>query len=494
MTMHAKIARKPRETQTPRLGDLATLPVFFKLSGRTVLLAGGDAGASWKAELLSSAGAIVSVMTPTPSSEMLSLASERPERVILQLRPWFIGDFAGKSLAIGAIGAEEEARAFRCGAKAAGVPVNLVDRPALCDFAFGSIVNRSPLVIGISTDGAAPVFGQAIRMRIEQMLPMALQNWAGAAKAWRMRIEAKHWPFRQRRLFWEAFSRLALAEPDRIPSLQDEAHCYEAAEGRAERRGRVSFVGAGPGDPALLTLKAMRLMQSADVILHDDLVSSAVLDMARREARKIAVGKRGERPSCPQEEISRLIVDLVCEGQHVVRLKGGDCGIFGRLDEELAATRAAGIVPEIVPGISAAQGAAAEAGFSLTRRGAASRLQFVAGQSAQGGLPEGISFAALADPQASTCIYMGRRTLPELAERLMAQGLPGETPVLLAAQATRAEASSCATSLADCAGALADLPLDAPLMVMIGAAFAPHAAEQAMPLKAAVAASRLCKV
>lgn len=472
MKLQSNPPRSPRETPTARMGELATLPIFFKLTGRPVLLAGGDAGATWKAELLSSAGAIVHVMEPSPSVEMLTLAAERPEAVILHLHLWSIADFAGKAIAIGAISNIDEARAFRCAAKAAGVPVNLVDRPQLCDFSFGSIVNRSPLVISISTDGAAPVFGQAIRALIERMLPAGFAAWAQAAKYWRARIEGLHWPFRQRRNFWEQFARQALASPERKPAEADFDHAMKAAEATGSKQGKVCFVGAGPGDPGLLTLKAVAALQSADVILYDDLVSSEVLEQARREARKIAVGKRGARPSCKQNTISDLIVELASQGQHVVRLKGGDSGIFGRLDEELTATRAAGFTPEIIPGITAAQGAAAAAGVSLTQRGAASRLQFVAGHGAKGGLPEGLSMEALADPNASTCIYMGRRTLSELASRLIAHGLSKATPVLLTTQATCAASMTLTTDLAHCAAEASDLPADVPLMVMIGPHFA----------------------
>src|SRR4029077_12732744 len=236
------------------------------------------------------------------------------------------------------------------------VPVNVIDRPAFCDFSFGAIVNRSPLVIGISTEGACPVFGQAIRAKIEALIPQGFARWAAAALAWRPRLRTLALSFRNRRTFWERFTARAMADPDRTP---DEAE-LDALLAQAPRAGgSVTLVGAGPGDPELLTLLAVRALQSADVILFDDLVSRDVLDFARREARKMLVGKTGFGPSCKQEDINALMVSLARQGKRVVRLKGGDPLIFGRAAEEIEACRAANIAFDVVPGITAAAGAAA---------------------------------------------------------------------------------------------------------------------------------------
>jgi uroporphyrin-III C-methyltransferase / precorrin-2 dehydrogenase / sirohydrochlorin ferrochelatase len=461
--------RQPAETPSPRLGALATLPVFFKLGGRSVMLAGGDA---WKAELLAATGAIVHVYTPQPSDALLVLAAEKPDTVLIHLRPWSVQDFALMALAVGAISDDAEARAFRCAAKAAGVPVNVVDKPGFCDFSFGSIVNRSPLVIGISTDGAAPVFGQTVRMKIETLLPEGLARWAGAAKLWRERIEPLALAFRLRRAFWEKFSARAFSTPDEKPVEEIRLGILaETLSGDpAGTRGHVSIVGAGPGDPELLTLKAVRVLQSADVVLYDDLVTPAVLGYARREARKIAVGKRAGKASCRQGDISGEILKHALAGKRVVRLKGGDPAVFGRLDEELDACRGAGLTPEIVPGVTTASGAAAALGFSLTRRREAPRLQFITAHGADGGLPPGLNLDAVSDPGVTTCVYMGVRTAGHLAAELLARGLADDTPVRLIINATRPEMRSFLTTLAGIAACIAAEKPDGPALIMIGAA------------------------
>jgi uroporphyrin-III C-methyltransferase / precorrin-2 dehydrogenase / sirohydrochlorin ferrochelatase len=461
--------RQPAETPGPRMGRLATLPVFLKLDGQPVMLAGGDA---WKAELLAATGAVVHVYDRQPSEALLVLAAEKPERVLLHLRPWSIHDFALKAIAVGAIADEAEAKAFRCAAKAAGVPVNVVDKPMFCDFSFGSIVNRSPLVIGISTDGAAPVFGQTVRMKIETLLPEGLARWAAAAKDWRRRIEPLALAFRLRRAFWERFSAMALASPGTAPDDADYSRILaHALANRAEAsRGGVMIVGAGPGDPELLTLKAVRALQAADVVLYDDLVSDAVLSFARREARKIAVGKRAGRASCSQRDICGEIARHVLDGKRVVRLKGGDPAIFGRLDEEIEACRVIGIIPEIVPGVTTASGAAAVLGISLTRRREAPRLQFITAHGADGGLPPGLNLDALADPAATTCVYMGLRTIGDLSRQLIERGLPCDTPARLVLNATRPEMTTRLTTLAGVAACVAQAGSDGPGIILIGAA------------------------
>jgi uroporphyrin-III C-methyltransferase len=204
----------------------------------------------------------------------------------------------------------------------------------------------------------------------------------------------------------------------------------DGADQRAEKRGAVTLVGAGPGDPELLTLKAVKALQSADIILYDDLVSAGVLDFARQEAKRLLVGKKGYGPQVKQAEINGLIVSLALQGKHVVRLKGGDPGIFGRAGEEIAACRAAGVPVSIVPGISAAQGAAASLGVSLTHRDHARRLQFVTGHSREGALPADLDWRAMADPAASTVIYMARATLPGFREQALAAGLDPATPAV----------------------------------------------------------------
>lgn len=235
-------------------------------------------------------------------------------------------------------------------------------------------------------------------------------------------------------------------------------------------RGHVALVGAGPGDPELLTLKALRLLQAADVILFDDLVSPEILDLARREARRLLVGKRGGRPSCRQDEINGLMIALARQGRRVVRLKGGDPTVFGRGGEEMAQLAAAGIPFEVVPGITAALAAAALR-VSLTHRDAAHSVRFVTGHSRDGGLPDDLDWPGLADPETTMMVYMAKRTGPELAARLIAQGLPADTPTVAVAAASRADQRHWQGRLADLAVGLGELGHDRPILVGIGQVF-----------------------
>lgn len=423
------------------MDKLARLPVFYALAGKRVLVAGGGEPAVWKAELLSAAGARVEVIAEEICAEMWHLAGAAPDGPIsIHKRPWHPDDIPGAAMAIGDAADEEEAARFAAAARAAGVPVNVVDKPAFCDFAFGAIVNRSPLVVGISTDGAAPVFGQAIRAKIEALLPQGFKAWAQAAQSWRGAVSALNLPFQGRRRFWESFAAKAMAEPGRAPDEADReallalAHATQAAP----ETGSVVLVGAGPGDPELLTLKAVRALQSADVVLYDDLVSEAVLDFARREARKMLVGKTGYGPSCKQDDINALMVQLAGEGRRVVRLKGGEPMIFGRAGEEIAACRAAGIRVEVVPGISSPQGAASRLVASLTHRDHARRLQLVTAHARDGKLPRDLDFKALSDKAATTVVYMPRRTLPDLVGELIRAGIDPHTPAVAIFSVTRA--------------------------------------------------------
>jgi uroporphyrin-III C-methyltransferase / precorrin-2 dehydrogenase / sirohydrochlorin ferrochelatase len=458
--------RTPSEARTPRMEPLARLPVFFALAGKRAVIAGGSAAAAWKAELLAAAGASVEVYASAPTDEMLDIAVQAS--ITIHRRDIETADFANAALAVGAFEDDREAAAFAARARAAGVPVNVIDKPAFCDFSFGAIVNRSPLVIGISTDGAAPVFGQAIRAKLEALIPRGFSRWAEAARIWRPRVQALALSFRERRRFWERFTERAVAAPERAPSSGDIDALMSETRGAAGDTGCVILVGAGPGDPELLTLRAVRALQSADVILIDDLVSPQVLDFARREARKMMVGKTGHGPACKQSEINDLMIKLAKAGKRVVRLKGGDPMIFGRAGEEIAACRAANIAVEVVPGISAAQGAAARLLVSLTHRAQARRVQYVTGHDRDGRLPADIDWLSVADPAATTIVYMPKKTLRELSARAIAQGLDPATPAVAVANATRPDETIVVGTIADIADRIdADAP-DGPLLVMIG--------------------------
>ena len=453
---------------------LACLPVFFTLEKRRTLVAGGNTAATWKAELLSAAGADVSVFAEAPSDDMLALAEMPPGgSVTLHRRPWKSDDFVGATLAVGAFEDEREAERFAAAAHAAKVPVNVVDKPAYCDFSFGSIVNRSPLVVGISTEGAAPALAQALRARIEGMIPRGFVHWAAVARRWRQSLKTSGLSLSARQCFWQFFAARALANSARVPSQSDFDACLNAVrtEQSTPERGSVTLVGAGPGDPELLTLRAVRTMQTADVILFDDLVAPAILDFARREARKMLVGKTGHAPSCKQNDINTLMVTLAKAGRRVVRLKGGDPMIFGRAGEEIEACRKAGVTIDVVPGISAAQGAASRLGVSLTQRPDARRVQFVTGHGQDGRLPRHIEWQSLADPATTTVIYMPAKTLSELVTTAIAQGLDPATPAVAIANATRPDEMVVTSAIASLPAKLATLP-QGPLIVMIGRVFA----------------------
>lgn len=464
--------RAPRPTTPRRIERLATLPLFHKLDGRKVVLAGASEGALWKAELLASAGCDLLILAGNGAALYAELAADPPAGTVEVLaRNWQAADLDGAALAIGDIERANEAKAFAAAARQQGVPVNLVDKPEFCDFAFGSLVNRSPLVVAISTDGAAPVFGQAIRAKIEALLPAGLKHWAQAAKDWRPAVQARELAFPGRRSFWESFTTLALGEPQRRPDAGDHAslrHALDQIEASGSGGGRVTLVGAGPGDPELLTLKAVRALQSADIILYDDLVSADVLELARREAKRLLVGKQGYGPSVKQDDINAMLVALAGQGKHVVRLKGGDPGIFGRAGEEIEACAQAGIPVAIVPGISAAQGAAASLGLSLTHRDHARRLQFVTGHARDGQLPKDIDWAAMADPVATTVVYMARATLAAFRDGALAAGIEPATPAVAVFGATRPDEARIAGTVADLPERLGELPSKGPVLVIIG--------------------------
>ena len=456
-----------------RIEALATLPVFFKLRGARAAVAGGTDGAAWKAELLSAAGARVDIYAAEPGAAMREL-TDSLDGVMLHVRAWAPADLAGAAIAIADCADASEAQAFRAAAKAAGAPVNVIDKPEFCDFQFGAIVNRSPLVLGISTDGAAPVFGQALRARIETLLPHGFAGWAKAAQEWRPAVQALKLDFRARRSLWERFTDLALQAGGRAPGEADRQAILQGAAdaagpAAAPAAGSVALVGAGPGDPELLTLKAVRLLQSADVVLYDDLVSPHVVAMARREAERVAVGKRGYKPSCTQEEITGMLVALAKAGKRVVRLKGGDPMIFGRAGEEIAALAKAGVAVEIVPGVTAASGAAASLQVSLTHRDHARRLQLITAHARDGKLPADLDWRALCDPAATSIVYMGVKTLPALVERLLTEGLDPATPAAVVERATWPDERRFFAALAALPGVVAAAEPKGPCLVMIGA-------------------------
>jgi uroporphyrin-III C-methyltransferase/precorrin-2 dehydrogenase/sirohydrochlorin ferrochelatase len=476
------VSRKPAEAAPQRMGALAKLPVFLDLAARRAVVAGGTAPAAWKAELLAAAGADVEVYAEELSPEMGQLIDRGAAAgsLVHHARPWTPDVLRGAAVALADAETEADAEAFHCAARQAGVPVNVIDRPDHCQFQFGAIVNRSPVVVSISTDGAAPILGQAIRRRIETLLPSSLAQWGNLAKTVRGMVADRLQPGPQRRAFWERLSDRAFGPP---PSADAERAAIELigeiTSGTPATAGRVTLVGAGPGDAELLTLKAVRALQSADVILYDDLVSDEVLELARREAKRMMVGKRGGRDSCSQDDINALLVKLARQGKHVVRLKCGDPMIFGRAGEEIERLAAEGLAVTVVPGITSASAMGAALGISLTHRDYAQSVRFVTGHARSGRLPEGLDWQGLADSHTTLIVYMGGRTAAVLAERLIAHGLSPGTPVAAVADIARGSETRTTMTL----GALADRGLPgwdglSAILIGIGTVFAPLLAAQ----------------
>ena len=471
--------RTPVDAGPARLGALSKLPIFFALEGRRAVLVGGSDGAAWKAEMLAAAGAELVIVTPEPGPELLAIvAAQAPGRVVVRQRAFEPADLNGAAVVVAdpqepGLPPVEEIRAL---ARAQGAIFNAIDAPEHCDFQFGSIVNRHPVVIAVSSDGAAPVLAQAIRRRIEAVLPAGLGRWAAVAKTWRARIAEELKGSGLRRAFWERFVDAAFVGDPEKPEAEI-ARMLDGAKADAGRAGRVTLVGAGPGDAEYLTLKAVRALQAADVILYDDLVAPEVLELARREARRISVGKRGRGPSCKQTDIAELMLRLALQGARVVRLKSGDPMIFGRAGEEISMARDAGVPVDVVPGVTAALALASKLGASLTHRDHAHSVRFVTGHGRTGELPDHLDWRGLADPTTTLIVYMGGATAGLVAERLAANGLPFETPVVVAEAVGTPREAVRRGRLSGLGDLAAGVVKGAPVLIGIGEVFGEAGAE-----------------
>ena len=473
-----------------RMDELAVLPVFLKLRGRRVLLAGGGEGAAWKAELLAASGAHVYIIAEELSHEMENLLARGAADGTLthHKRLWSSDDFNLAAVALGDFEEDAPAHAFYCAAKAAKVPVNLIDNPKYCDFQFGTIVNRSPVVVGISTDGAAPILAQAIRRKIETLLPASLAMAGALAKNFRDQLKRIVPDASQRRNFWEKFVERAFrAEPVNDEVLLDLAN--QTANEVSERgTGFVSLVGSGPGDVDLMTIKAVRVLQGADVIMFDDLSAPSILELARREAERIYVGKRGGRKSCSQVEINKMMVDLALEGKRVVRLKGGDPMVFGRAGEEINDLLAAQVPFEVVPGITAASGAAANLGVSLTHRDHAQSVRFVTGHAKSGKVPENLHWKGMASGDTTLIFYMASRTGDEVSTNLIKHGMDRKTPVVIVANVSRANQRVWKGALENLTTGIENVSQGDPIVICVGTVFSLYDEERVLPFQLPVAA------
>ncbi len=440
------------------------LPIFCRLDNKPVLLVGGGEVAQRKARLLLDAGAQLTVVAPELDPELAELAANDSIE-------WLAGEFApqqlaGKWLVVAATDRREVNALVYQSANQARIFSNVVDDPKRSSFIMPSIIDRSPLMVAISSGGKAPVLARLLREKLEALLPQHLGAVAAFAGSLRDRVKARFATMGERRRFWERLlgaDRLgqALARGDRA-SANQLADSLFADESKAH--GEVVLVGAGPGDPGLLTLHALRQMQQADVVVYDRLVSDEVMALVRRDAKRIFVGKQAGNHCVPQEGINQLLLEEAKKGQRVVRLKGGDPFIFGRGGEELETLVGSGIGFQVVPGITAASGCAAYAGIPLTHRDHAQSVRFVTAHG-KGGAQD-LDWPLLAKDRQTLVFYMGLSSCATIREQLLAHGKGGDTPVALIERGTQPSQRVIRGTL-DQLPALA-IGVESPALIMVG--------------------------
>ncbi|WP_312358581.1 siroheme synthase CysG [Stutzerimonas balearica] len=442
------------------------LPLFHDLKGRLVLVVGGGEVALRKARLLADAGACLRVVAPSIDQSLVALVADSGGES--RARNYTVDDLHGCVLAIAATDSEPTNAQVSADARTIGIPVNVVDAPELCSVIFPAIVDRSPLMIAVSSGGDAPVLARLMRARIETWIPAAYGQLAGLARRYRARVKARFANVQQRRIFWEEVFQGPIAE-QALGGRQAQAEQLleeKLAGAREQLPGEVYLVGAGPGDPDLLTFRALRLMQQADVVLYDRLVAPAILELCRRDADRIYVGKQRANHALPQEQINQQLVALAKQGKRVLRLKGGDPFIFGRGGEEIEELAANGVPFQVVPGITAASGCAAYAGIPLTHRDHAQSVRFVTGHLKDGSCD--LPWAELAAPAQTLVFYMGLVGLPVICEQLIAHGRAASTPAALVQQGTTRNQRVFAATLADLPGRVATEQVQAPTLLIVG--------------------------
>ena len=442
------------------------LPIFLDIRGQPCLVVGGGEVAARKSALLLRAGARVTVLAPALSAAFdADLAAARIAHRAASFRD---EDLEGFSVAIAATSDDTVNRAVAAAARARRIPVNVVDQPALCSFILPSIIERAPLVVAVSSGGASPVLARLLRARLESLIPAGYGRLAALAGAYRDQVKARFKP-QERRRFWERVLQGPIAE---LVFSGRDAEAQTALQATLEDTrlafggGEVSLIGAGPGDPDLLTFRALRLMQQADVVVYDRLVSRPVLDLVRLEAERIYAGKERAKHTLPQEDINHLLVRLAREGKRVVRLKGGDPFIFGRGGEEIDTLAAEGIPFQVVPGITAAAGCASYAGIPLTHRDYAQSVVFVTGHMENGSM--NLNWTALAQPGQTIVVYMGLLGIEVLCRELTAHGLPAATPAALIQQGTTPQQRVLTGTLESLPAIVRDSGVKAPTLIIIG--------------------------
>jgi uroporphyrin-III C-methyltransferase / precorrin-2 dehydrogenase / sirohydrochlorin ferrochelatase len=446
------------------------LPIFLTLSGKAAAVVGGGVVAARRADHLINAGASVTAYAPALSEDFRELLDQPNFRHVA--RDPAPKDFEGAALCFVAVEDERLAAEAWAAAKGAGAWVNVADRPQFCDFIMPSIVDREPLVIAISTGGASPILGRMLKARLESLIPAAYGRLADLMGGFRDAVARAIGSPVARRRFWETalegpIAEWALSGDDGRASAELSRAIERAASDHGDApRGEVYLVGAGPGDPDLLTFRALRLMQKADVVLYDRLTDPHVINLVRREAERIYVGKQPEDHEWPQGEISALLVRLAREGKRVLRLKGGDPFMFGRGGEEIEALAAEGIPFQVCPGITAAIGAAAYAGIPLTHRDHAQACVFVTGHGRDGRID--LDWTALLQPRQTVAIYMGLRNVEALTREFIERGADPHLPAAIIDNATRPDQRVVVGALATLAAKAREAQLRGPSIIIVG--------------------------
>jgi uroporphyrin-III C-methyltransferase/precorrin-2 dehydrogenase/sirohydrochlorin ferrochelatase len=449
------------------------LPVFLDLQTGPIILIGAGELVRAKLRLLLAAGARIRWYATDGNRDTAGLDTECVARIAHEEGDPLAADLSGV-IAVLCAGAGELGHAMAARAKASGVPVNVMDEVAHSTFIFPAIVDRGDVVVAIGTGGSAPVLARRLREKIESVLPARIGDLAGLIGRWRKPMSGQLPDMSLRRRFWERvvdgpIGALVLAGrgADAEQALRDMADpiAFAGAPSSGEVAGHVTLVGAGPGDPDLLTVKALRALQDADVVFYDELVSHEILDRIRRDASRVPVGRRVGRPGIGQDAVNALLIEAAKAGQRAVRLKGGDCFIFGRGGEEIEALRQAGVSYSIVPGITAALGGAAQFEVPLTYRHEALRLTFLTAHKARDA--ETVDWGALTDEKMTVVVYMGMTAAPTIREGLLAAGRSPQTPVGVFARVTRPDAQAVVGALDDLPALVAQIE-SGPAILVIG--------------------------
>ena len=443
-------------------------PAFLRLRDKQVLLVGGGDAAVAKARLLLAVEADLMVIAPKVHPEIAAWAvAGQLKWTARSFRP---SDLFNSSVVFSATGLEQVDGEVAAEATLTGIAINVVDRPELSSLIVPAIVDRGAITVAISSDGASPVLARRLREQIELLLPANIGSLASFLRSFRTAVRAKIDSFDARRRIWEEVIDGPIARDVLAGRLSNAREAMVSRinrpQGRFEGEGHVAIVGAGPGDPELLTIKALRAIQDADIVVHDRLVGQGILDLIRRDAQRIYVGKAMSDHSVPQDGINDLLVTHARNGKRVVRLKGGDPFVFGRGGEELEVLRAAGVETSVIPGITAAIGCAASAGLPLTHRDFASAVTFVTGHGVDG--EPDVNWAALARPRHTAVIYMGLSRASTLSEKLIAHGRSPGTPVAIIENGTMQNERVLIGTLSGIPDMVRSAQVGAPALIVVG--------------------------